>query len=176
MGAMALSAKTISEADRRAAIRSRIAEVDWPQRRLQITAVDARTGEFIVFDRDSGVSLLDAVGASCAVPGVWPPVTIGERRYIDGGMRSPANIDLAAGHDRVVVIAPITAGGGPIPRVSRQIAALGPRARVCVITPDKAAVAAIGRNVLDPARRAAAAKAGRAQAAAEVARVAAVWA
>ena len=60
-----------------------------------ITAVDAVTGEFTVFTADSGVDLVDAVAASCAVPGVWPPVTIGDRRFVDGGVRSPVNADLA---------------------------------------------------------------------------------
>ena len=72
-----------------------------PPRKLQITAVDAATGTFTVFDADSGVSLIDAVGASCAVPGIWPPVTIDGKRYIDGGMRSATNADLAAGYRRV---------------------------------------------------------------------------
>ena len=54
----------------------------------------------MVFDAASDVRLLDAVGASCAVPGIWPPVTINGRRYIDGGIRSAANADLAAGCDR----------------------------------------------------------------------------
>ncbi len=55
-----------------------------------------------MFDRDSGVSLIDAVAASCAVPLVWPPMTIDGQRYIDGGVRSVANIDLAKGYERVV--------------------------------------------------------------------------
>jgi NTE family protein len=105
IGAMALAAKTVSEADRRDVISARLPSESWPDRRVLITAVDAETGEFVTFDRDSGVSLVDAVGASCAVPTVWPPVTIGGRRYIDGGMRSGANADLAADADRIVVIA-----------------------------------------------------------------------
>ncbi|MFC0506121.1 patatin-like phospholipase family protein [Micromonospora costi] len=176
IGAMALSARTQSESSRRAVIESRLPVRDWPARRLLVTAVDARSGEFVVFDAASGVPLVDAVGASCAVPGVWPPVTIGERRYVDGGMRSPVNADLAAGSDRVVVLAPTTAAFGPMPRLSAQVAALrGQGARVVVVSPDAAARAAIGRNVLDPARRAAAARAGRAQADAVTDEVAAVW-
>jgi len=172
IGAMALAARTPTEAERRAIIEARLATDAWPARRLVITAVDASSGEFVTFDRDGTASLVEAVGASCAVPGVWPPVTIGERRYIDGGMRSPANADLAVGHDRVVVLAPVTAGFGPIPK---QLAALGPGVRTAVISPDRAAVKAIGRNVLDPAHRAPAARAGRAQAAAVREQVVAVW-
>jgi NTE family protein len=173
IGAMALATPTVPEADRRAVIAARLNDASWPERRLLITAVDARTGEFVVFDREQGVDLVDAVGASCAVPGVWPPVTIGERRYIDGGVRSPVNADLAAGCDEVVILAPVTAGFGPSTRIGRQIAGLG--AQVVLIQPDKAAKQAFGRNVLDPARRAPAARAGHAQAAGEAARVTAAW-
>jgi NTE family protein len=72
IGRMALAAKTISEDDRRRVIAGRLAVSDWPAQRLLITAVDAGSGEFKAFDAASGVALVDAVGASCAVPGVWP--------------------------------------------------------------------------------------------------------
>jgi NTE family protein len=121
------------------------------------------------------VSVVDAVGESCAVPGVWPPVTIGDRRYVDGGMRSPVNADLAAGADRVVVVAPMSSAFGPMPRLSAQVAALRAVARVAVVAPDGRARAAIGRNVLDPGRRAGSARAGWEQAAAVADEVAAVW-
>ena len=150
--------------------------IDVGDRTLRVTAVDAHSGAFRVFDRDSGVSLVHAVAASCAVPAVWPPVTIGDHRYIDGGMRSPVNADLAHGHDRVVVLAPSARGIGPLTGVAPQVAELrAAGAAVALVTPDAAAVAAIGPNVLDPARRAAAARAGRAQAAAVVAEIRGVW-
>ncbi|MFC4017426.1 patatin-like phospholipase family protein [Micromonospora sp. GCM10011542] len=176
VGAMAVAARTPSEASRRAVIEARLPAREWPARRLLVTAVEASSGEFVVFDADSGVSLVDAVGASCAVPGVWPPVTIGERRYVDGGMRSAVNADLAAGARRVLVVAPTTAAFGPMPRLAAQVAALrAGGATVVVVSPDAAARAAIGRNVLDPARRAGAARAGRAQAAGVADEVAALW-
>ena len=81
---------------------------------LKVTAVDARTGEFVVFDSAGEAGLVDAVGASCAVPGVWPPVTIGNRRFMDGGVRSVANADLAARYERVVIVAPVAQGIGPL--------------------------------------------------------------
>lgn len=174
IGRLALAARTMPEAERRAVIEERLPVRDWPRRRLLITAVDAATGDFRAFDRDSGVGLVDAVGASCAVPGVWPPVTIDGRRWIDGGARSAANVDLAAGCERVVVLAPLTAGFGPLPSVATQVKALR-GASVAVVSPDAEARKAIGRNALDPARRAPAARAGRAQAAGAAAAVAAAW-
>lgn len=176
IGRFALRASTVPEQERIAVIGRRLPVQEWPERALRITAVDAHTGESVVLDRRSGVPLVEAVAASCAVPGIWPPVTTGGRRLIDGGVRSPANADLAAGCDRVVVLAPIVRALGPMVRIEEQVAALRAQgAQVAVVSPDAAAVAAIGRNVLDPARRAAAARAGRAQAGAAAAGIAAVW-
>jgi NTE family protein len=164
---------TPTEDERRAAIASRLPSTEWPDRPLVLTAVDTEDGGFTTFTRESGVELLAAVGASCAVPGVYPPVTIGGRRYMDGGMRSGANADLATGYDRVVVLAPIPRGVGPMASVDAQVTSLV--SRVAVVSPDDASKAAIGKNVLDPAAREASARAGRAQAAAVAARVAEVW-
>jgi NTE family protein len=175
LGAVALKAKTPTEAERRAVISDRLGDAGWPDKRLLVTACDAYSGEFRVFDSGSGVSLVDAVGASCAVPGVWPPVTIGDTRYIDGGMRSSANADLAEGADRVVVLAPVSQGGGPVAKLADQVRDLGRTAKVVTVTPDQPARAAIGRNVLDPAFRAASARAGLEQAARVAEEVRRVW-
>ena len=177
IGALALAAEkagaTPSEQERLDVIGSRLVSREWPDRPLTITAVDAATGEFHAFDRESGVPLLQAVAASCAVPGVYPPVTIDGRRYVDGGMRSAANADLAQGYDRLVVLAPIPRGVGPLASVDAQVT--GMLARVAVVAPDEGSRTAIGRNVLDPAAREPAARAGRAQAATVAQRVAEVW-
>ena len=176
IGRMALAAPTVPEADRRAVISSRVPTDQWPGQRLLITAVDAVTGEFAVFHAGSGVSLVDAVGASCAVPGVWPPVTMAGRRWIDGGVRSPANADLAAECERIVVLAPIPRGLRAATAAAHQAAEMTRAGRAAtVISPDPAAAAAIGRNVLDPARRAPAARAGYAQAGPALDRVGTVW-
>lgn len=178
VGALALAAEkaglTPSQEERLDVIGARLASAEWPERDLRITAVDAHTGEFHAFDRDSGVPLLLAVAASCAVPGVYPPVTVDGRRYVDGGMRSAANADLATGYDRVVVLAPIPRGVGPLAGVDAHVSGL--IAKVAVVSPDAAGKAAIGRNVLDPAARAPSARAGRAQGTAAAAQVAAAWA
>jgi NTE family protein len=79
----------------------------WPERRLMITAVDATTGEPVVWDRDSGVPLVSAVAASSAFPGAAPPVAIDGRRYMDGALRSGTNADLAAGARTLIVVEPL---------------------------------------------------------------------
>jgi NTE family protein len=177
IGALALAAEkagaTPSERERLDVIGARLVGTQWPERRLVITAVDAGTGEFRPFDRDSGVPLLHAVAASCAVPGVYPPVSIDGRRYVDGGMRSATNADLARGYDRLVVLAPIARGFGPMAGVDAQVS--GMVSRVAVVSPDRDSRTAIGRNVLDPAARAPSAEAARAQAASVAQRVADVW-
>lgn len=176
IGKLALAARTVPEAERRKVFETRLTKHDWPAQPLKVTAIDAVTGEFVLFDAAGDASLLDAVGASCAVPGVWPPVTIAGRKFIDGGMRSSANADLAAGYQRVVIIAPLPRGTKRMPGPYQQAKALvAGGAQVVVVSPDKAAAAAIGRNVLDPARRAPAARAGRTQAALVADQVRAVW-
>jgi NTE family protein len=92
---------------------------------------------------------------------------------VDGGMRSAANADLAQDYDRVVVLAPIPRGVGPMASVDAQVT--GMVSRVAVVSPDKESRTAIGKNVLDPAARAPSARAGRAQAASVAQRVAEVW-
>jgi NTE family protein len=164
IGRLALDAKTVPETERIEIIGRVLSSTDWPDRRLLVTGVDATTGEFVAWDRDSGVPLVLAVAASCAVPVVWPPITIDGRRYIDGGIRSGTNADLAAGSEAVVVIAPLPgAPTFPGTGLAAELASLGGDVRTAVVHPDEAAATAIGPNVLDVSRRAAAAEAGRAQ-------------
>ena len=171
LGARALAADTVEEAARRAVIEARLPVHEWPSRDLRVTAVNALTGDLRVFDRDSGVPLVDAVAASCAVPMIWPPVTIGGIRYVDGGVRSPNNLDLAAGHERVLLIAPMDDAGLP-----PDIAAVKEKGgRVKVITPDEASLAAFGTDALAPSTRAPSADAGLAQGRAEAPEIASFW-
>jgi NTE family protein len=168
IGQFALAADTVSEGERRAAVASRLPSAVWPVRRLELVAVDAETGEPRRFTNDSGVDLVDAVAASCAVPGVWPPVTIGGRRYVDGGVRSSDNADYAAGARRVLVVSPMGADAVSLLPVEKQLSEVVAELRaggteVTVISPDEQSRAAMGDNPLDPAIRAATAAAGRAQ-------------
>jgi NTE family protein len=134
----------------------------WPARDLKITAVEAATGSFTVFDRHFGVDLVHAVAASCAVPLVWPAVEINGRHYVDGGMRSAANADLATGCDVVLAVAPLPRSLSRYHALPEQLRRTGAR-RTAWIAPDRASLEAIGRNLLDPSMRMGAARAGRAQ-------------
>ncbi|MFC8228417.1 patatin-like phospholipase family protein [Streptomyces sp. NPDC057287] len=177
LGALARDSRpAAAAAERREMIASLLPSSEWPERNLLVTAVDAATGALHTFDRTGTVALADAVTASCAIPVVWPVVSAGGRNWIDGGVHSPANAQLASGYGRVVVIAPTASGSRVIVSPRAQAAGLeAAGARVEVITPDAASRKAVGRNSLDLARRAAAARAGLAQSAAHTEAVAAVW-
>lgn len=163
IAAVALSADTVAEPVRRDVIAQRLPSHSWPERALRITAVDAGSGELVVFDRTSGVDLVDAVAASCAVPGAWPPVTLSGRRYIDGGIGSTINLDVAADCAVAVVLVP---AGEDTPSAfgSGAAAEIGafPGASFGVFA-DDASLDAFGPNPLDPLCRPASAKAGREQ-------------
>ncbi|GAA5187310.1 patatin-like phospholipase family protein [Rugosimonospora acidiphila] len=175
IGALALAAKTVDPAVRLAAVDARLPVKRWPDRRVLVSAVDAETGELAVFTRESGVTLLDAVAASAAVPWIWPPVAIDGRHYIDGGTRSMANADLAAGAERVLVIRPVLEGTPQLwGSLDAELATLG-RVDAHVINADQASIDAFGSNLLSPAARAAAARAGRAVGAASAVAVKALW-
>jgi NTE family protein len=180
IGTLALAARTtVPEAQRREVVVSRLPVNSWPQCRLEIVAVDAFSGERTIFTRESEVELVDAVMASSALPYVWPPATVNQHRYIDGGCYSMANLDLAAGFDKILVLQPdippfaiLESLDAQIERVQRQ------GAQIEVITPDeamKAALASVGGNALDPSLRGIAANLGREQSRHEAARVAALW-
>ncbi len=173
IGAVAAGAATVAEPVRRAVIAHRLPSHRWPDHDLRITAVDIDSGELVVFTRESGVELVDAVAASCAVPGAWPPVTIGDRRYMDGGVASSVNIAVAQDCESAVALVP---SGIDAPSVWEQGTAeeidAFPGATLAVFA-DAESLAAFGRNPLDPACRTPSAQAGRAQGRREAARVAA---
>jgi NTE family protein len=163
IGEVARSTATVSEAVRRDVIAQRLPNHDWPDRDLRITAIDIGTGELVTFDRNSGVELVDAVAASCAVPGAWPPVTVGERRYMDGGVGSTMNLKLATDCDAVVVLVP-SGRGAPSPFGRDPAMEVdGFPGRALGVFADDDSLAAFGPNPLDPACREPSARAGRSQ-------------
>jgi NTE family protein len=165
IGALALATPTVPEEARRNVISARLPNHSWPDTPIQLISVNAHSGELAVFDRSSGISLVDAVAASCAVPGVWPPVSIGSQRYVDGGVRSVTNADLAAGYGTVAVLIPMPLDPDHSARLDLEVQRLGPATQIRVVMADRGATAAMGENSLDPSRRRDAALSGLRQAA-----------
>ncbi|HET9021665.1 MAG TPA: patatin-like phospholipase family protein [Ornithinibacter sp.] len=176
VGRAALLARTTSEEEWLDAIGLGLVGKAWPEGRLFITAVDAESGASVVFDNHSGVPLERAVAASCAVPGVFPAVEIAGRRYVDGGLRSIGNIDLAAGHHRVLALSPYPVGPRLRDLPPYQLHALRPRARTHLVVPDAKDILAMGANPLDMSRGAGTFETARAHGRRIADRVAEVWA
>ena len=172
IGEVALATATVPEELRRNVIAQRLPSHQWPDRDLRLTAIDIATGELVVFGRSSGAALIDAVAASCAVPGAWPPVTIAGCRYMDGGVGSTVNMAAVADCNSVVVLVP-SAPDAPTPweaGAAEEIAGF-PGATEAVFA-DAEARRAFGPNPLDPRCRIPSAEAGRRQGRAEAARIA----
>lgn len=163
--------RTVNAAERRTEIAERLPHCDFDPR-LKIVAVDADSGERHVFTAADRVDLIDAVAASCAAPGIYPPVQIGNHRYIDGGARSATNADLARNSGLVVVVAPFAGGGGPLTSAADLISGT-PH---IIVSPDRAARVLMGRNVLNPAARTGSLAAGLAQAARVIDQIGPAWA
>lgn len=178
IGRLALAARTVDPAKRRAVIEARLPRKDWPETPLAIAAIDAHSGELRWFGAGSGATLVEAVAASCAVPGVWPPVAIGDRTYYDGGIPSPDNALRAAGCARVLIVSPTGAdrSGNFRTRLRSEVDALErDGSGVTVVTPDRESMASMGLKALNPQYRASAARAGHAQGLAIAEDVGASW-
>ncbi|MBO3084912.1 patatin-like phospholipase family protein [Cellulomonas sp. zg-ZUI188] len=183
MGAAALERVAASDgswqARWRATVAARLPDARWPQRPVVLTAVDAHSGEPVVFDRHSGVDLVDAVAASTAGGGY--PYEIGGRYYIDGGYRSNAeNADLAAGFARVLVLSPL--GGRSLypaewgTRLTAQVDRLRAwGSRVVTIAPGAASEHLFGADAMDLSLRPAAARAGYEDGRRQAEQIADVW-
>ncbi|MEL4319528.1 patatin-like phospholipase family protein [Leifsonia sp. YIM 134122] len=183
MGAMALEADAASDGSGqerwRSIVASRLPGRHWPLRDVFITAVDAQTGEPVVFDRHSGVDLVDAVAASTS--GGGSAYGIGGRGYIDGGYRrSSENADLALGSGRVLVLSPLSGRSLYPPEWGMQLSVQVDElreggSRVETVLPDVDSLAAFGGNLMDPRTRMPAARAGSEQGRALAERLSAFW-
>ncbi|MGH3440237.1 MAG: patatin-like phospholipase family protein, partial [Sciscionella sp.] len=184
MGAAALKTDVASHSSVqtkwRAVVAARLSSQHWPQRPLLIPAVDAHTGEPVVFDRHSGVDLVDAVAASTSNGFGVPPYSIGGSRYINGGYRRNENADLAAGYARVLVLSPF--GGRSLQplgwgmHLTTQVDELRARgSRVETIFPDSNSEHMFGANAMDLSLRPPAARAGYNQGRALAAQLAEFW-
>lgn len=175
IGRFAVASPTVPERRRREVIAARLPSHEWPDRDLRVVAVDAATGEERVFTSADGVDLVDVVAASCAVPGIWPPVSIEGRRYMDGGVRSSTSVDLVADFDVVLVLAPVEDLTVLDPAVDKASQKVLKRKKTLVIRPDETALAAFGANPLDPATAQPAAQAGREQSKSVADDIRALW-
>ncbi|MBZ5603116.1 MAG: patatin-like phospholipase family protein [Acidobacteriia bacterium] len=179
IGTMALAAPAISEEEFIGKFSWALGDGTWPSKEFGCTAVDTADGSFRVWDRNAGIDLSRAVASSCAVPGMYPPISFEGRRYMDGGMRSGTNADLARDYDAVLIVmvrpkaipSPIAEVFGA--RFERELKALS--GRVEVIVPDEGSNDVMGMNLMDSSRRRPAAEAGLVQGRAEAARVAEIW-
>ena len=176
--ALALEAPADWSARWRAIVAARLPGERWPATRVLITAIDALSGEPVVFDSNSGVDLVDAVAASCSSGFAY---RIGDGWYLDGGYRSNAdNADLAAGHERVLVLSPF-GGRSRTPdrwgmHLTDQVAELRDHGSIVeTLFPDRASLAVFGDDVMDATRRAPAARAGRDQGVALAAGLRTLW-
>lgn len=163
IGALALTAETAAE-DAFLEVIGRelgaLPRAGWPACDYACAAVDAEDGGFQLWDASCGADLRAAVASSCSVPGLLPPITVNGRRYMDGGLRSPTNADLAAGYEIVVVVS-VLSGGETLDQEIETLQAAG--STVVAITPDDASLAAFGGDMMDAERKPEAARAGLAQ-------------
>jgi len=176
MGAAAIEASDAAASARwRAIVAARLSGIEWPRQRMLVTSVDAGTGEPVVFDRDSGVSLVDAVAASSG-----NGYRIGERSFINGGNRRGENADLAAGYGTVLVLSPF-GGRTRTPRewgfdLATQVAELrAAGSTVETVFPDARAGDVFNPDALDPATRLPAARGGFEQGRDLASRIAEIW-
>jgi len=186
IGALALSADTIGEQEFIESFGRSFASLPedaWPERDFACTAVDAESGAFQLWTKASGVGVTRAVASSCSVPGVYPPITLQGKRWIDGGVRSSTNADLATGHEVVVIVAVRLSDWTPGGTLARLFARLDEEvktltdggATVVTLLPDDASRAAMGGNLMDFQKRADAARAGLAQGLADAAELKTYW-
>ncbi|HEY1707133.1 MAG TPA: patatin-like phospholipase family protein [Rhizomicrobium sp.] len=178
IGAFALAAKTMPEEAFIASF-GHVAsgKEGWPTG-YACTAVDAEDGRFVVWDEHSGIELGRGIASSCSVPGIFPPITIKGRRYVDGGMRSATNFDLAKGCERVLAVAVLSNAAVDFmrARIEGEVEALrASGAKVELVTPNQECLDAFGLNLMDGSRRGEIAAAGVRQGRAEVERLRAFW-
>lgn len=177
LGQISLGGQTVSEEVFLKGFGPLADEQPWPER-YACTAIDTATGEFQLWSSETAAPLGRGVASSCSVPAIFPAITIEGRRYMDGGMRSGTNADLARGHGKVVIVAVMPPAFAPmmLPRLEAEAAVIRAHGgEALLLVPDAACGEAFGPNLMDSSNREAIARAGFAQGQAEAARVEAFW-
>jgi len=168
MGAAALGMASDGSGQKRwrDIVAARLPSQHWPRQPVLITAVDAHSGDPVVFDRHSRIGLVDAVAASTSNGfGPFGAYRIGENRYINGGYRRSENADLAAGYGRVLVLSPF-GGRSRMPLewgmdLATQVNELrAGGSRVQTVYPDSGAGDVFDATASDPSTRPQAARGG----------------
>jgi NTE family protein len=168
IGQRAATAATVPEDDYVASFGPMLAGPDWPAGDLRVTGVSVGTGERSVWTSSSGAPLARAVAASCSVPGMFPPVRVGDGRFVDGGVWSGSNADvvLGSGAEAAVFVGPLVGETG-LGRVcgralerERKLLADEGVPLLDVVPGERFAV--FGGDLMNPAHRAAAVDVGRA--------------
>jgi NTE family protein len=153
----------------------------WPGGSYECVSVDAADGSMRLWNASSGVPLALAVASSCALPGVFAPVTIEGHRYMDGGVRSVTNADLARGCKSAIVIAPTMGLDDALAKsftrpLGGELQTLRDSGcKVELIAPDAASLAAFGASIGDEHHRAPALEAGRVEGRSKANEIAAFW-
>ncbi|MDP1632440.1 MAG: patatin-like phospholipase family protein [Caulobacter sp.] len=177
LGQLSLGAQTVSEEVFIAGFGPLAEEQPWPER-YACTAVDTASGEFQVWSSQTAAPLGRGVASSCSVPAIFPAITIDGRRYMDGGMRSGTNADLARDHGKVVIVAVMPPAFAPMmmPRLEAEMTTIRDQGGdPLLLVPDAGSGEAFGMNLMDSSNREAVARAGFAQGQAEAARLGAFW-
>ena len=187
LGRMALDAVTIDETTWLSMF-APFAGADWPER-FRCTAVDAADGRFKVWSQADGVDAQLGVASSCAVPVIFPPVTIGGRRWMDGGVRDMVNADVATGHGTVLAVSctllelppefalpMFDAVFGPTRKQLDSLRESGSKVETIVPGAEMLEVSGFGLNLMDFTLTGAAYEAGVRQGEQEAARLAGFWA
>lgn len=185
IGAFALNADAMTEEEWLPTFGRESNFASWPERSFICTAIDTADGALVTWTKDSGVPLGLAVASSCAVPGIVAPVTINGRRYMDGGMGSTTNAQLAKGYDKVLVVPVVVSRARPgfediaariAKRFDDELQSLRDSgSAVEVITPDEGSRAAFGPNLMDGTRRKPVVEAGLRQGRLEAERLREWW-
>ena len=187
LGRLALEAQTIDEATWLSMF-APFAGAEWPSR-FRCTAVDAADGTFKAWSSSDGIDVQLGVASSCAVPVIFPPVTIGGRRWMDGGVRDMMNADVAAGHGAVLAVSctllelppefampMFEAVFGATRKQLDSLRESGSKVETIVPGPEMLEVSGFGLNLMDFTRAGAAYEAGVRQGEQEAARLAGFWA